>query len=376
MITCLRAALLLSGLLAGAAYAGTEDAILRIDQTSGVTGVQRDGKRLPLQAGDALQEQDLIVTESSGRMTLRLGRHGFVEVGPDAEVGVERLPFATYARDLKSIFSVAKGYFRVVWRQPQLTSSWPLYIYLSGHRISLASGEYFFQNRGEQQGICVAAGQLTLQAVGREGMEIILPPACLRLTPAAAPQLSTRNPDDWIAVRRGYRIDATATSLQAEELAIAAAAAAASSTAAAVSSNGPSVSMRSVAAPTAVVVSPVVQAASVPPRLPPPAAAPTGLAAPAAAAASKTLAPPAPASANSQWVLNVASYTEAAVAEKEAARLRAAGYPSASSQPVSINGKSWYRVQLVGFTSEAAARAALVEIKGKLGLRNIWVRKL
>lgn len=449
MIRGTRLALLLIALsipLANTAQAA-EEAILLIDQTSGVAGVQRNGKRLALQPGDTLQEQDLIVTDRSGRMTLRLGRHGFVEVGPNAEVGVERLPFATYARDLKSIFSVSKGYFRVVWKHPQLSTNWPLYVYMAGHRVSLVSGEYFFQNLGGEQRACVAAGQMALQAAGGDGIETVKPPACVRLAANKPPEVQPRNPDDWIAVRRGYSIEATAATLLARDPAPAelpppvvpkpiittsptppvmasaptaiappgpagvdaldAAEPAVSTSAAARSETlGPvraaPVLPAPVAAPPTAVAPALAVPAYEPPALPLPvpviarpaqpvvigpvvqtplaSAEPVPAAAkPAAAAppAVKQLPPATPALAptGGNWALNIASYSESAVAEREAERLRAAGYGGARVQTASINGKTWHRVQLSGFASEGAARAAATELKGRLGLQNIWVLK-
>lgn len=420
-------------------HSAPDEAILLIDQTSGVAGVQRNGKRLALQSGDALQEQDLIVTDRSGRMTLRLGRHGFVEVGPNAEVGVERLPFAAYARDLKSIFSVSKGYFRVVWKHPQLSSSWPLYVYMAGHRVSLVSGEYFFQNLGAEQRACVAAGQIALQASGGEGVETIKPPSCVTFAADKPPQAAPRSPDDWIAVRRGFSIEATAGTLLARETAPVESAP--PPAAKPVISTAPA-AIASVPPPTAIPAAqpPVVDeplaaepqasttTAALPlgpvraaPVLPAPTGAPRTAVAPAlpvfepqiyppssaapplassspiligqvqaapASPAVKALPPPAPVAAakpaaatlppaagGGAWALNIASYSEAAVAEREVARLRAAGYASALSQPATINGKGWHRVQIGGYASEGSARAAALELKARLGVQNIWVLK-
>ncbi|MES2683478.1 MAG: SPOR domain-containing protein [Pseudomonadota bacterium] len=441
-------------LLPMGAWAAAEDAILLIDQTSGVAGVQRNGKRLALQPGEALQEQDLIVTDRSGRMTLRLGRHGFVEVGPNAEVGIERLPFAAYARDLKSIFSVSKGYFRVVWKHPQLSTNWPLYVYMAGHRVSLVSGEYFFQNSGAEQRACVAAGQLVLQAAGVEKSETIKPPSCVQLGDKKLVEVTPRSPEDWIAVRRGFSIEATAVTLLAREGAaaeplpaaaskpvittvpvatasvaaptpivlpapntellaaepqLATSAAAAPALAADAPGLGPVIAAPVLAAPTAAprtAMSPALPVFT-PPIYPAPAvklavaspiiigqiqAAPATPPAPVAkpAAAAPIIAKPLPvaaptpaalaasqpkAAAAGSWALNVASYSDAAVAEREVQRLRAAGYASAVSQPATINGKAWHRVQISGYANETAARGAAVEIKTRLGQQNIWVIK-
>lgn len=442
-MAALRASLLVALLVSSlAAQSAPEEAILLIEQTTGVAGVQRDGKRLALQPGDALQEQDLIVTDRSGRMTLRLGRHGFVEIGPNAEVGVERLPFAAYARDLKSIFSVGKGYFRVVWKHPQLSSNWPLYVYMTGHRISLMSGEYFFQNTGSEQRACVAAGQLALQAASSESADTIKPPSCVLLAANAPPLTTPRSPDDWIAVRRGFSIEATALTLLARETLPAEPVLAAvprpvinttptglSNTALPVAidppepapsaeintdwlASTPEAATPTVARSTAAPLGPVMDA----PVLPAPPAVPKTAITPALPIAAKPASPsavvisspiiigmvqaapvtsvkPVPvapyksainkvaappvgvpsAPSTVGWALNVASYSDAAIASREAERLRGAGYASAFTQTAQVNGKTWHRVQVSGFASEAAARSTALSLKTSLGFPNIWV---
>ena len=345
-------------LLAGTAQAAQES-LLILDQSSGGAAVQRNGKRLALNPEDALQEQDQIVTDRTGRMKLNFARHGFVEIGANSEVGVERLPFATYARDLKSIFSVGKGYFRVVWKHPQLSTSWPLFVTLAGHRISLTSGEYFFSHTGSEQRACVAAGQMDVQPAGSTQTETIKPPACVRFVANTTPQLIARNPDDWIAVRRGYDIDATAATLLAAD-------------AAAPASRPPPSPARApiiAAAPAAVAsAAPVIARAPV---------VPTPQAASKVVASSKPKPPvvaAASAATGGDWALNIASYSEAVAAEQAVAKLRGAGY-EASSQPAVVNGRNWYRVQLRGFADQAAARAAALQLKTELGLQNIWVLK-
>lgn len=347
---------LLSLLPLAAVANAAEDAILRIEQSSAAAGVQRDGKRLTLVNGDTLQEQDLIVTDAGGRMSLRLGRHGFIEVGADAEVGIERLPFATYAGDLKSIFSVSKGYLRVVWKRSEINSQWPLFIYMAGHRVSLIGGEYFFQNAGAEQSACVAAGQLSLQVAGREGAQLIQAPACVQLRADQAPAVSARNPDDWLAVRRSFNIEATAASLRASELA----AASKLPTTSVNSAATPQPPLRA-ALPAVTTTAPIVLGQA---SAPPPAAAPSS-------------APIARSTVAGSWALNVASYDELADAEREALRLREAGFASAvaQSQPVLVKGKSWYRVQVTGLASEAEAASTAEALSSKLGLKNAWVIK-
>jgi len=334
-------------LLAGAGPAAAAESLLILDQSSGVAAVERNGKRLVLNPEAALQEGDQISTDRAGRMKLSLARHGFVEVGPNAQVGVERLPFAAYARELKSIFSVGKGYFRVVWKHPQISTQWPLYVTLAGHRISLGSGEYFFSNTGSEQRACVAAGQMDVQLPGSDVVENIKPPACVRFMANTTPQVQARNPDDWIAMRRGYDIDATAATMLAG-------------------------SAKPVDSPPAAPAAPAVKPKSAP-------IIATAASAAAVPASPDTRPKPskpaaAPAATNGEWALNVASYSELSAAEQEASRLRGAGY-QASSQSAVVNGRNWYRVQVRGFADQASARATAVKLETELGLKSIWLLK-
>lgn len=371
--TAWRTALALSTMLVlGAARA--DDAVLTVDTVSGGVTVERDGKRMNPKVGDALQEQDLIVTQGSGRLTLRFARHGFLDVGPNTEAGVERLPFAAYAKDLKSIFSLSRGYLRVVWKHPQLSTSWPLYIYMSGHRISLTSGEFFFQHNGSEQLACTAAGQLALQAVGADGVETVRPPACSRMVAGVPTQTAPRNPDDWIAVRRGFSLSPGTEVAAAPPRPSAPAPRAVRDPApAATGDDLPGVSTSTAAGPGPVVPAPVLPTPSSAPRtgMVPAAPIPAIAAAPAAAAPS---IPTASADRRGAWALNVASYADTASAEKQAEQLRVAGY-SGAVQSATVNGKVWYRVQVIGYPSQQAARTAAQELQSKLGLKGIWVVK-
>lgn len=414
----------LFGLSLAAAAMAADDAVLTVDTVSGNVVVQRDGKQLLLRLGDALQEQDLIQTEVGGHLTLRFARHGFIDIGPSTEAGVERLPFAAYAKDLKSIFSLSRGYLRVVWKHPQISTSWPLFIYMSGHRISLTSGEFFFQHDGNEQLACAAAGQLALQAVGADGVETVRPPACTRLIPGLPPQTAPRDPDDWIAVRRAFDLHADASRLARLESpeppvapppvapslpAPASTSTAAASSVAVPSSQAPTLAREptvldlilgearpgrteAAAHPGPVVAAPVLPSPSQAPKVglsaplpspsvtalnPPPVPAATvpapkpatAAAAPAPLAAAK----PAPAARQGQeWSLNIASYADATSAEQQVQRLRDAGYPVVV-QPATVNGKSWWRVQVPGYASQQDAKAAANEIQNKLGVRGIWV---
>ena len=190
--------------LAPAAEAA-EEGLLTIDAIAGLVQVQRDGSQYSLREGDSLQAGDVLLTDTRGRATVSLARHGFIELGGNAQVAFDALPHSSYSRDLKTVFNLAKGYLRVVWKRPQSATAWPLYVVMGSTRAVLGSGEYFFQ-AGTEPRLCAAAGVLAVQT--RQTPEPVRPPACATVKADASLAISARNPDDWIAVRRAYSVRA------------------------------------------------------------------------------------------------------------------------------------------------------------------------
>lgn len=385
------------------------DSVLGVESISGTASVEHLGARRSLQAGDRLNERDVIRTGPDGRLSLRFARLGFFELGPNSEIGVEKLPFASYAADLKSIFSLSRGYLRIVWKHLPTSASWPLYIYFGGQRAGLGAGEYFFDQRETATRVCVAAGQIAVVPVTGEAVETLRPPSCSRLFAGAAPESLPRDPEDWIAVRRDFSIDASSRS---DEVAAAPAAAEpapaprptptptpapvsapvqavgapppAAAPAPAVAGGEPRKRVADAAPPAAVpaprrsttpaavasaAASPETGSVATPPA---PAPAPVPAAKPAVVAAPAPAAPAAPAGGELGWVVNVASYPESEAAARQVQQLKTAGF-TASVLPVQVKGQAWYRVQVRGFASAEAARAKATELQDKLGFRNLWV---
>jgi hypothetical protein len=364
------------------------DSVLGVETVAGTATVEHLGVTRKLQPGDRLNERDVIHTGADGRLSLRFARLGFFEVGPNAEIGVEKLPFASYAADLKSIFSLSHGYLRVVWKHLPTGTSWPLYVYFGGQRAGLGAGEYFFDQTESGTRVCVAAGQIAVVPVTGEAVETLRPPSCTRLFTGVTPDSQTRDPEDWIAVRREFSIDATARSPDTT------------------ASRAPAIGPPPPPSPTVAAAAPVaadspppdlvpaasssrgVDAASVNPRrrsttpaaaaaenaVPSPLAMPVAAPPTVAAGAVSPAPPPAvPASpGEAGWTVNVASYADNDAATRQLQQLRAAGY-GASVQPVEIKGRTWYRVQLRGFATADAARAKAGELQTKLGYANLWV---
>ncbi|MGE0079702.1 MAG: SPOR domain-containing protein [Thiohalomonadaceae bacterium] len=84
--------------------------------------------------------------------------------------------------------------------------------------------------------------------------------------------------------------------------------------------------------------------------------------------------PPAKVAARESWQVNLVSFTERAGAEVELKRARAQGM-NAQIVPAERDGRTWYRVAVVGFTSAEAARAYVVENAKKAGYSAAWIAR-
>lgn len=339
-----------------AAWAQQADSVLGVDAVGGSVSVEHLGVTAVLRPGDRINERDVLRTGADGRLSLRFARLGFMELGPNAEIGIEKLPFASNAADRKSIFSLARGYLRVVWKPLPGRPSWPLYVYFGGQRAGLAAGEYFFDQHEAATRVCIAAGQIAVVPVTGANVDTLPAPSCSKLYVEAAPESAARDPEDWTAMRRDYSIDVTARSPAApapQMLSLAPPAVDAASSPAITTEAATSV--------------PATGAVPVPPTPRPPPAVPVS--APAAASSPLPLALPAD---DGRWTINVASLPDAAAAARQVQLLQTAGY-SATVQPVEVRGQTWNRVQLRGFPSADAARARAAEVEQKLGLHNLWV---
>ncbi|WP_411888121.1 SPOR domain-containing protein [Hydrocarboniphaga effusa] len=216
-----------------AAYA--QGQLLRIQELQGKAELQRGGRSQAAAEGGVLQADDVLVLGSGARAALKLGRHGLLELGPGSSVQIERLPFATYATDLRTVLRLQKGYLRVIWKQPPLDIHWPLFVYVDTDSANLITGEYFFEKTslgkaGEGRALCSAEGDLTLTGAGHADSTKVEADSCWIVAPGVAGLRKAVDMDDWIAVRQDRTLGRMA---QAPRTAVAAASAPAPATASA-----------------------------------------------------------------------------------------------------------------------------------------------
>ena len=74
------------------------------------------------------------------------------------------------------------------------------------------------------------------------------------------------------------------------------------------------------------------------------------------------------------WVINLMSSPIKSDADEYEKRLRRQGIQT-EQQQVSIGGKTYWRVQIVGFDSRTDARARATQVAEQLGLRDFWIMK-
>jgi len=90
--------------------------------------------------------------------------------------------------------------------------------------------------------------------------------------------------------------------------------------------------------------------------------------------AAPVAAGPAAVTAQGNWAINIASYTNARIARRELAKMQRQGV-DVELVTAEVNGKTIYRARVFGFASRRAATAASTGIQSKLGLEEIWITK-
>ncbi len=322
--------------------------ILTVETVRGAAELQLEGgTRQSLGDGQFLQAGNRIITPPQGRVRLAFARYGFIDIGPDSEVLIERIPHASFATDLRSVFRLQRGYLRMVWKHPQISTFWPIFIYLGDQRASLSSGEFFIENRDGRRVACVAAGQLALTDPQSDAPQTLHPQACYRLYRGMPPQRVLRDQDDWVAIREHFDIGELPLPAPAVPVA-----------------QGDVADARRNA--------PLSAPLPMPPVRPVITQAPAPSGKPAPLPEQPVAADPV-ASGKGPWAVSIASFRDVGAAQQLRDRLRGEGFAAARVVPVTVKGELWSRVILSGFDSVAQARAAGAAVEARMGLKGAWV---
>jgi cell division protein FtsN len=79
-------------------------------------------------------------------------------------------------------------------------------------------------------------------------------------------------------------------------------------------------------------------------------------------------------SANGNWVINVASYTNEKIARRKLAQMQQQGV-DVELVTARVNGKTLYRARVFGFASRRDAETHAAGIRAKLGIEETWITK-
>lgn len=366
-----------------------------------------EATRGPLATDVAIQSQDRLLTLSGGRVDLAISRHGFIALGDDTDLRVERVPFSTFDVDLRTQLRVARGHLRLVWKYPDFGARWPMVIDAGPFRISVTSGEYFVEHRDQRTLLCVAEGEAAISTPGQAEAAVFTASACYRLISGAPAQVAAVAPEGFVAARAARALLPLAMQIGLAWAETPSVTAMAAMTPDAPGAPDPSAAptpapprsldeardqaLREAVGPAGRPdATPATPAAARPPPAAPevptaprpsPSSPPAPSSAPRAAAparptptavAEAAAAPPPASVPMGRWALNVASLNRRDAAVEVRQRLLGAGF-SPEIVEASVDGRRWFRVQFRGLADAAAARALARRLEQEAGISGAWV---
>ncbi|TXT25328.1 MAG: hypothetical protein FD134_1093 [Gallionellaceae bacterium] len=106
--------ILAAGFLAQVPVAAAADDIAQFKRVAGTVFVERDGKRATAQAGERVQQSDVIVTGSDGAAGLTFADNSLLSVGPNSTLSLDRFEFNSTTHEGRFDSSLKKGTLAVV----------------------------------------------------------------------------------------------------------------------------------------------------------------------------------------------------------------------------------------------------------------------
>jgi hypothetical protein len=305
------------------------------DSVLGNVILEQIGDRTWLHGGEAFAERDVIRVGAGGGLRLAFDRFGIVDLGPETEIAIEKLPSSGSSADAKTIITLAHGLLRVEWHR-STEAAVPLYVFFGSQRANISDGEYFFANDNNGREACAASGEATVMPSLSSSVLALSPSYCFITEGSAKPRLERPDAAFWVSARGRITIAAP----HAEP---------------AVADRPSPASDREEGADNAEV--PSAKSAAVR----------------SVGARVSSLAPAAGVeSTEAAWALNLGSYTDMEAARNAAHKLTAAGYAPVVIG-VQVDGRPWYRVQLRGFSTAAEARAKAEDLSNNLGFKGAWL---
>ncbi|HEU0196338.1 MAG TPA: SPOR domain-containing protein [Nevskiaceae bacterium] len=318
----------------------------------------REGRHSALQPRATLVAGDVIEFTAPARARLAFGAQGNFGVADGAQVTIETKPDPEQ-RGTPLILNLQSGALHAQWRaaaNPQHVSP-ALYVYVADSRVALQPGEYFLDAAPGAAGrVCVVNGVASVRAVAGAAAARVPSGQCLDIAAGGFVSAPFGTVAQAAAVERFVLPQPVAAPTVVAAAASAAATVQPARRAAVVAMKAASVQRLAVSAG---------------PHAPAKLSAAVG---PAHAVPTADRSGPASAMAGG-WAINVASYANRADAEAQRKQLSAAGH-AATVVRADVNGQTWYRVQIIGFSSrdEAHAQVASLESTNVAG-RGLWITR-
>lgn len=399
--------------------------VLQVDRVEGSVSVLRGGKSLAVQNGSLIFKDESLHLTPSARLSLRLARNGQLDVVPESgamSLGVEKLPFSSWAVDLDTVLRMDRGALRVRWQRPDPQDAWPLAVRVGRWQAQLGEGEFLFRDREIGVELCNLSGSINVRYETADWSRDLPPGQCAALGDDGKPATYAYFRVNWASVAFPEGPMAVVATSAPEP---AAAGPSTSTTAAPIADAGrlvtsvgapsPDRAPESSTAKSNLSVAATAPASATPPvslaapestsgaprtapdldtsvataaRVSTPAAAPPAAAVGAAgapAASAPAGAPPAspadgktpeatpdpPPPTGPEWIINVTTVADPQDAERHLRRLAAAGYP-ALLRAEQVRGRASYRVIIPGIGSDRAAVQLVESLGNTMGYTAAW----
>ncbi len=312
---------------------------LQVDRIQGSAQLQRLGQHSPLHRGDDVLARDVVKLGDGARLSLSLAGSGVFELADAAQISIERLPsIASLAKPDSAklptpvIVNLEHGDLHLMWRPAQAAIGapephvQPLYVFFAKRRVALLPGEYFFHQGKTDSQLCVVQGQASTMTIAAGQRHVLKVDDCENRQ-GRVTQVVADGAGKWKRMRQHFAIadntdddvNATLTALKLDQ------------------------------------------------RLTP--AQESSASAKSRPAISKSQQPD---TTDGVWAVNVASYSARDDAQQQQQALKTSGY-RAVVVPAQVDDKTWYRVQVTGFATPAAAHATAVALQSNLGYQQLWV---
>lgn len=309
-----------------------------VESVMGAASVMRRGSPVLLQRGYLVFNGETAEVREDSRLTLFLGPFGTLEMGP-GRLTASKLPAAPWASDLDTRLQLERGHLRLQWK-PAAGKNWPLAIRLGGWMARVGNGEHFFHVTDDGVAVCNLQGAIKMTSVGTAAAtHAVAENSCLQVQPGE-PRLLAMPADQWSLV---FDEDLDAV--------IAAAAPAAGTT--------------EVVTPDVPQSPPLAEAPAEPSDARSPVIVGQGN------VATIYTQPDAPLVPRDEWLVNVISVRDAALADRHAKTLVTAGF-AARVRTETVHGQPSYRVIVPGIQDGAAASGIAQQLAGRFGFSDAW----